>query len=79
MDIGHAERLVAGGRGLGSREGFDLLRRFADRIGAGVAASRMAVDLGWIDLGLLILNKFNQSPGPARAEIDHSGLSELEF
>jgi electron transfer flavoprotein alpha subunit len=47
-DIRDAGRLVAGGRGLGGREGFDLLRRFAARIGAGVAASRMAVDLGWI-------------------------------
>jgi electron transfer flavoprotein alpha subunit len=49
VDIRFASRLVAGGRGLGSRKGFDLLRRFAGRIGAGVAASRMAVDLGWIE------------------------------
>jgi electron transfer flavoprotein alpha subunit len=48
-DIRYAERLVAGGRGVGSREGFETLRRFADKIGAGVAASRMAVDLGWIE------------------------------
>jgi electron transfer flavoprotein alpha subunit len=49
VDIRHATRLVAGGRGLGSKAGFDTLRRFADKIGAGVAASRMAVDLGWIE------------------------------
>jgi electron transfer flavoprotein alpha subunit len=49
VDIRFARRLVAGGRGLGGREGFDTLRRFAARIGAGVAASRMAVDLGWIE------------------------------
>lgn len=49
VDIRYAERLVAGGRGLGCKAGFDTLRRFADRIGAGLAASRMAVDLGWID------------------------------
>lgn len=49
VDIRYAGRLVAGGRGLGGRTGFDRLRRFAERIGAGVAASRMAVDLGWID------------------------------
>jgi electron transfer flavoprotein alpha subunit len=48
-DIRDLPRLVAGGRGLGGREGFDLLRRVADRLDAGVAASRMAVDLGWID------------------------------
>ena len=49
VDIRYARRLVAGGRGLGRREGFESLRRFAARIGAGVAASRMAVDLGWIE------------------------------
>ena len=48
-DIRHVERLVAGGRGLGGPEGFLALRRIADRLGAGVAASRMAVDLGWIE------------------------------
>lgn len=47
-DIRHLERLVAGGRGLGGAEGFDRLRRIAQKLGAGVAASRMAVDLGWI-------------------------------
>ena len=49
VDIRYANRLVAGGRGLGSKPGFDLLRRFAHALGGGVAASRMAVDLGWID------------------------------
>jgi electron transfer flavoprotein alpha subunit len=49
VDIRYAERLVAGGRGLGSKAGFDALRRFASKIGAGIAASRMAVDLGWIE------------------------------
>ena len=49
VDIRHADCLVAGGRGLGGKEGFDLLRRFAETLGAGVAASRMAVDLGWIE------------------------------
>ena len=49
VDIRYAGRLVAGGRGVGTGEGFETLRRFAARIGAGVAASRMAVDLGWIE------------------------------
>jgi electron transfer flavoprotein alpha subunit len=47
-DIRHVERLVAGGRGLGSARGFELLSRVARRLGAGVAASRAAVDHGWI-------------------------------
>lgn len=48
-DIRDVNRLLAGGRGLGSREGFDLLREVADCLDAGIAASRMAVDLGWIE------------------------------
>jgi electron transfer flavoprotein alpha subunit len=48
-DIRHLRRLVAGGRGLGSRDGFDRLRRIAQRLEAGIAASRAAVDAGWIE------------------------------
>ena len=48
-DIRHVDRLIAGGNGLGGKEGFDRLRRIATRLRAGVAASRMAVDRGWIE------------------------------
>lgn len=44
-----ADIIVAGGRGLGKPEGFELLKRLADRLGGVVAASRAAVDAGWID------------------------------
>lgn len=48
-DIRHVSKLIAGGRGVGGPEGFGVLRRIAVQLGAGVAASRMAVDLGWIE------------------------------
>lgn len=48
-DIVHLPRLVSGGRGLGGPDGFELLRKVAERLDAGIAASRMAVDLGWIE------------------------------
>ena len=48
IDLGAAERIVAGGRGLGSAEGFKLIRDFAQNIGAAVGASRAVVDSGWI-------------------------------
>ena len=48
-DIVHLPRLVAGGRGLGGKEGFEFLGQVAARLDAGVAASRMAVDQGWIE------------------------------
>lgn len=49
LDIRDAERLISGGRGVGGREGFDVLRSLADALGASLAASRAAVDLGWVE------------------------------
>lgn len=48
LNIAEADVLVAGGRGLGGAEGFDLLRELADALDGQVAASRAAVDAGWI-------------------------------
>ncbi|MED1782932.1 electron transfer flavoprotein subunit alpha/FixB family protein [Brevibacillus fortis] len=47
--LDEADVIVAGGKGLGSKEGFSLIHRFAERIGATVGASRDAVEAGWID------------------------------
>ncbi len=44
-----AEVIVAGGMGLGKSDGFALLKKLADKFGGSVAASRAAVDAGWID------------------------------
>ncbi|MGC9397979.1 MAG: electron transfer flavoprotein subunit alpha/FixB family protein [Anaerolineae bacterium] len=49
VDIEYAEVIVAGGRGLGSPEGFGLLKELADAVGGVVGASRPCVDAGWID------------------------------
>jgi electron transfer flavoprotein alpha subunit len=42
-----ARIILAGGRGLKNVENFKLLEKLADRLGAGVAASRAAVDAGF--------------------------------
>jgi electron transfer flavoprotein alpha subunit len=47
--LDEADIIVAGGKGLGSKEGFQLIHRFAEAIGATVGASRDAVEAGWID------------------------------
>lgn len=49
VDITEAKILVSGGRGLGSAEGFAQLKDLADVLGGEVAASRAAVDSGWIE------------------------------
>lgn len=48
-DISEANFIVAGGRGLGSKENFDKLYELAEVVGGSVAASRGAIDKGWIE------------------------------
>jgi len=47
-DLQTAARVVAGGRGVGSEENFEVIYSFADALGAGVGASRAAVDAGYV-------------------------------
>lgn len=47
-DLQTAARVVSGGRALGSSENFDLIFKLADKLGAGVGASRAAVDAGYV-------------------------------
>lgn len=46
--------IVAGGYGVGSKEGFDLLRKLADELHGEVGASRAAVDAGFCEHDLQI-------------------------
>lgn len=49
-----ASIIVAGGYGVGSKEGFDLLHKLADELHGEVGASRAAVDAGFCDHDLQI-------------------------
>ncbi len=47
-DLQTAAKVVSGGRALGSSENFEIIFKLADTLGAGVGASRAAVDAGYV-------------------------------
>lgn len=48
VSLEEASVIVAGGRGVGSAEKFDLIHSLAKELDAAVAASRAVVDAGWV-------------------------------
>ena len=49
VNLKGSQIIVSGGYGVGSKDGFDLIKQLAETVGAVVGASRAAVDAGWID------------------------------
>lgn len=48
VNLEYAEVIVAGGKGVGGKEGFGLLQEIANELKGEVGASRLAVEAGWI-------------------------------
>jgi electron transfer flavoprotein alpha subunit len=48
VSLEEADKVVAGGMGIGGREGFEMLKELADLLGAKVGATSLPVDAGWI-------------------------------
>jgi electron transfer flavoprotein alpha subunit len=48
VNLQEAEFIVSGGRGLGTPNGFELLKELAELLGGALGSSRAAVDSGWI-------------------------------
>lgn len=49
QNLGEAEIIVAGGKGMKSKEGFQMLQNLCKPLNASLGASRAAVDAGWAD------------------------------
>ncbi len=84
VELDAAERIVAGGRGIG-REGFNSIATFARHLGAAVGATRVATDLGWIEharqigaTGKIVHPKLYIACGISGAAQHTSGMSESQ-
>lgn len=84
VELDAAERIVAGGRGVG-QEGFTTIAAFAQQVSAAVGATRVATDLGWIEharqigaTGKIVRPKLYIACGISGAAQHTSGMSESQ-
>ncbi len=85
VDLTDAEIIVAGGRGMGTSEDFQMLWELADLLGAAVGGTRVARDNGWIPLerqigqtGKVVAPKLIMSCGISGAMQHTFGMKEAK-
>jgi electron transfer flavoprotein alpha subunit len=83
VNLTGARVVVAGGAGVGSAEGFALIRELARTLGGVVGATRAAVDAGWIDrehqigqTGVTVRPKLYVAAGISGSVQHSAGMSE---
>ena len=54
VDLTEADIIVSGGRGVGSKEGFELLNKLAEALGGTIGGSRAVIDAGVLDKHLQV-------------------------
>jgi len=84
IELDAAERIIAGGRGVG-QEGFATIVSFAHLLNAAVGATRVATDLGWIEYarqigatGKIVHPKLYIACGISGAAQHTSGMTESQ-
>ena len=84
IELDAAERIIAGGRGVG-QEGFATIASFAHLLNAAVGATRVATDLGWVEharqigaTGKIVHPKLYIACGISGAAQHTSGMTESQ-
>ncbi|GAC1403170.1 MAG: electron transfer flavoprotein subunit alpha/FixB family protein [Ktedonobacteraceae bacterium] len=84
VELDAADRIVAGGRGIG-QNGFTSIAAFAHSLGAAVGATRVATDLGWVEharqigaTGKIVHPKLYIACGISGAAQHTNGMSESQ-
>ena len=84
IELDAAERIIAGGRGIG-QEGFTTIASFARLLDAAVGATRVATDLGWVEharqigaTGKIVRPKLYIACGISGAAQHTSGMTESQ-
>lgn len=85
-NLKEARIVVAGGKGLARKEGFELLEDLARVLGGELASSRVAVDAGWIDrdyqvgqTGLTVRPDIYIACGISGAIQHQAGMNEAKY